>query len=66
MAVTVYVLCALTSSACAYLLLRSYLVSRSPLVLWTALCFIGLAGNNLLLFVDKVVAPDTDLSAIRA
>lgn len=53
----VYVLCALTSVACAGLLLRSYRANRSRLLLWSTLCFVGLALNNILLFVDIVVVP---------
>jgi hypothetical protein len=64
-AVTVYVLCALAASACAVLLVRGYLASRMRLLLWSAVCFTGLALNNVLLFVDKVIAPDVDLSAWR-
>jgi hypothetical protein len=62
---TVYVLCAVTSFACAYLLLRSYASTRVRLLLWSGLCFIGLLLNNVVLFIDKVVAPDVDLSLVR-
>ena len=55
MAEIVYLLCALTSAACAVLLLRSFLVARQRLVLWTALGFAGLAVNNVLLFIDLAV-----------
>ena len=65
MATAVYVLCALAASACAVLLARGYLESRLRLLLWSAVCFTGLALNNALLFVDKVIAPDVDLSAWR-
>jgi hypothetical protein len=58
MAETVYVLCAVTSLACAVLLLRGYLRSRARLLLWSSLCFGFLFLNNVLLFVDKVVLPD--------
>jgi Family of unknown function (DUF5985) len=61
----VYVLCTLTSLACAWLLLRSFAASGVRLLLWSGLCFVGLALNNALLFVDKVVAPDVDLSVVR-
>jgi len=61
----VYVLCALTSIACAWLLLRSYASTRVRLLLWSGLCFVGLALNNVLLFVDKVVVPDRDLATVR-
>jgi drug/metabolite transporter (DMT)-like permease len=58
MAETVYLLCALASLACAGLLLRSYRNSRMPLILWTSLCFVGFAVNNILLFVDLAVLPE--------
>ena len=60
MAETVYVLCALTSLACAALLLRGYRRSRARLLLWSGLCFALLFLNNVLLFVDKVLLPDRD------
>jgi hypothetical protein len=65
MAETVYLLCALTSIACAVLLLRGFFTSRSPLLFWSGLCFVGLALNNVLLFVDVVIALDVDLSILR-
>ena len=65
MAEAVYTLCALTSVLCAALLLRSWLESRTQLLLWCLLCFVGLALNNIMLFVDKVVVTDTDLSFWR-
>jgi hypothetical protein len=65
MAEAVYVLCAITSLACTWLLLRSYADTRVRLLLWSGLCFAGLALNNVILFVDKVVAPDVDLSTVR-
>lgn len=66
MAAIVYILCALTSLACAVLLLRSYAQSQVRLLLWSGLCFVGLALNNILLFVDKVIYPQTDLLLIRS
>ncbi len=65
MATLVYALCALTSTACAFLLLRGYTRSRVRLLLWSGLCFTGLALNNVILFVDKQVVPDMDLSVWR-
>jgi hypothetical protein len=61
----VYVLCALTSAGCAVLLLRGYARTRVRLLLWSGLCFAGLALNNVLLFVDARVLPQTDLSVVR-
>jgi len=66
MAELVYLLCALTSALCAALLLRSYFHSRTPLLVWSSLAFVGLALNNVLLFVDLVLLPSTvDLSLLR-
>ena len=60
----VYVLCALTSLACAVLLLRGYFRTRVRLLLWSGLCFVGLALNNALLVVDENTLV-TDLSNLR-
>ncbi|HEX6910805.1 MAG TPA: DUF5985 family protein [Longimicrobium sp.] len=65
MATLVYALCALTSLACAVLLLRGYASSRARLLLWSGLCFCGLALNNILLLVDKRLVPTVDLSLWR-
>jgi heme/copper-type cytochrome/quinol oxidase subunit 4 len=65
MGTLVYVLCALTSAACAVLLLRGYARSRVRLLLWVGLCFVGLTLNNVLLFIDMRMAPDVDLSLWR-
>ena len=65
MAEAVYILCALTSLACAGLLLRNYRISRLRLILWTSLCFAGLAINNVLLVIDLAVLPGMDLSLWR-
>lgn len=63
----VYVLCFLTSAACAWLLGRSYSKSRTPLLLWSSICFIFLALNNLVLVLDLVVwpSPNVDLRLPR-
>lgn len=66
MATFVYALCALTSLLCAVLLARGYRASRARLLLWAALCFAGLALNNILLFIDLRVVPQVDLSALRS
>ena len=62
---TVFVLCALTSLACAVLLLRGYFRTRARLLLWTGLCFAGLFVNNVLLIVDSRT-PNVDLSVWRS
>lgn len=63
---SVYVLCALTSGACAFLLIRRYVKSRIPLLAWAAVCFALLFLNNVLLFTDLVLLPNVDLSLERA
>lgn len=60
-----YALCAVTSTACAVLLVRSYLAGRVRLLLWSALCFVGLALNNVILVIDRNILPDVDLSVLR-
>ena len=66
MAEWVYVLCAVTSVACAVLLLRGYHRSRTRMLFWAGLCFVGFALNNILLFIDVIVFPtEIDLSVWR-
>ena len=64
-ATLVYLLCFATSSACAYLLGRSYRQSGARLLLWSSLCFAFLALNNLLLVVDLLVLSEVDLRVER-
>lgn len=66
MGTLVYALCALTSLACAVLLLRGYRASRARLLLWSGLCFAGLAANNVLLLIEKRLVPSMDLSLWRS
>jgi hypothetical protein len=65
MAIVIYTLCAFTSALCCWLLARAFRRTRSKLLLWSALCFAGLALNNLALWFDKLVFPETDLSIVR-
>ena len=66
MANVVYILCALNSFACAILLLRGFRNSGVRLLLWSGLAFLGMALNNLLLFVDLGMVPTVDLAVWRA
>ena len=61
----VYLLCFATSAACAWLLARSYRVSGARLLLWSSLCFLFLAANNLLLIVDLLLLADWDMRIAR-
>jgi hypothetical protein len=65
MSAVIYFLCALTSLACLVLLWRSYRATGTGLLFWSALCFLFLALNNALLFLDKLVLPHLDLSMWR-
>lgn len=66
MASAMYFLCALTAVMCAWLLLQAYFRGGYRLLLWSGVCFVGLALNNMLLVVDKVLLPATaDLSLWR-
>ena len=66
MAQAIYVLCALASIFCAFLLIRNYRRTRLRLALWASLCFSGLALNNVLLYVDLVLtSPSLDLGVLR-
>lgn len=65
MAPLVYILCFITSLLCGVLLLRGYRRSGVRLLLWSGLCFIGLALNNALLVTDRVLAPNVDLYLVR-
>ena len=66
MMVVTHVLCAMTSLACAVLLFRAHRSSGTRLLLWSAVCFLGLAINNALIFVDLRVLPEADLSSWRS
>ena len=65
MAAVVYILGALISLACAVLLFRGYSRGKRRLLLWSGLCFTGLALSNLLIFVDLIVVPGHDLYLLR-
>jgi hypothetical protein len=64
--VLLFLIALATSFACMALLFRAYLQSRLRILLWSALCFVGLTVNNLLLFVDLVLLPESvDLRVYR-
>lgn len=57
----VYILCFVTSLACAWLLGRSYGINGTRLLLWSCVCFAFLAMNNLVLVLDLVVWPTPEI-----
>ena len=62
----IYLLCAAASLVVALMLLRQYLKSRTRLLLWSLVCFTGLAANNVLVYIDLVVYTGVDLSVYRS
>jgi len=66
LATAVYLLCGLTSAACAVALIRTYVRQRTRLLLWSSLSFAGLAVSNALVVVDFVMLPRFDLAIFRA
>jgi uncharacterized protein DUF5985 len=63
---SLFLLAALTSIGCMWLLLRAYSRSRVRLLLWTGLCFVFLSVNNIVLFVDTILLPtQIDLRVLR-
>ncbi len=61
----VYILCLITCTMCATMLVRAWLRTRTPLLLWTAASLTFLALNNLLVVADLLIFPDTDLTIWR-
>lgn len=57
----IYILCALTSIACAVMLFRGFGRTGSRLLLWSGVCFAFLGLNNAMLFLDRVIYPDNEL-----
>jgi hypothetical protein len=54
----VYLLCLLTSATCAGLLTRGYVRNKTKFLLWSGLCFVLLALNNLLAVIDLLILPE--------
>jgi Family of unknown function (DUF5985) len=57
----VYILCAITSLASAVLLMRGAINTKVALLFWSSLCFVAMAANNSLLYVNYIVFPEIDL-----
>ena len=65
MASILYVMCAATALACALLMWRSYRATRHRLLFWCCLCFSGMFLSNVLLIIDRLIVPETDLLTVR-
>lgn len=66
LAEAIYLLCTATSIAAAVLLLRQYRASRTGLLFWSSIGFLGLAVNAVLVYVDLALVPAIDLSVPRS
>jgi uncharacterized membrane protein len=62
----VYLLGMFVALACGVLLVRGYRRSRQRLLLWSSICFLGLALSGALLFFDlSVLGKNIDLHMVR-
>ena len=59
------VLAVLTSAGCMVLLFRAYSSTGLRLLFWSALCFVCLSVNSVLLFLDLVIFPTIDFRPYR-
>ena len=66
LASAVYVLSMLVGGACAVLLFKAHRRAPSRLLLPAAICFAGLALNDLGLVIDLFVLPDVSIVAVRS
>lgn len=62
---TLLLFAVLTSAACTVLLFRGYRQGGGRLLFWSALCFVFLTLNNLIVFADVIVFPEIDLRLYR-
>ena len=61
----IYALCAATSLVAAGLLFRHHRARPTPLLFWSFVGFLGLAVNNVLVWVDLGLLPSNDLTLPR-
>jgi len=61
----VYLLCFLAATLCAVLLVRRHLAAPTPVLLWSAACFVFLALSNLLVVIDQMVFVEISLRIPR-
>jgi len=65
MSTIAYTTGAVTMLICALLLLRGYGRTKQKLLLWSSVCFFGLALSNAIIFLDLIVLPQIDLYRVR-
>ena len=65
MRAAVYLFATATNLLCSFLLLRAYRNVARRLLLWSGLCFGGLAVASAMVFVDLILFPGVDLFVLR-
>ena len=63
--ISIYLLCVLTAVACSVLLLRGYRQSSTRLLLWSSVCFGFLALQAMIVIIELLVLPGSDLQMLR-
>jgi hypothetical protein len=61
----IYILCALTSAGCTFLLFGRYRKTRVSLLFWSAVAFLAFTLTNILLYIDLILVPDIDFVVVR-
>lgn len=61
----VFLLCFATCVVCLVMLVTAYLRTRNRLLLWSALSFVFLAVNSVLVVADMLVFEEIDLQIYR-
>jgi hypothetical protein len=61
MAALIYVLGVLVTTLSSVLLISAYVQVRRPLLLWSGICFAGLAASNAILVLDLVFYPSVNM-----
>ena len=61
MAELIYALCALTALACAVMLMLAARRTRSRMLFWSGLCFVGFALTNGMIVADDLRNTPNDL-----
>ena len=65
MSAALYLLNFAVNMLCSILLLRAYRRVMKRLLLWSGLCFAGLALSSAMVFVDLIMLPQIDLFPVR-
>ena len=63
--ISIYLLCVVTAVACFVLLFRGYRRSGTRLLLWSSVCFGFLALHALIVMIELLLIPTTDLQMFR-